>query len=261
MAISENVSNSEMTQNITSKSQDNKDANNVDSRKANAAVFNQLMEFLMTSYELHQKHPLGDFSSTDNDGDDSDIDPSTDPSAASDSGSTDPDAQGDGNNGKGGSVNAADQPSSDEPPMDPLTALILSGITVQNDTNSLMTQIGQVSTQLSNLSTDSNADNLEWMKKFYTNGDRTASTPGTWSDGATGIKGASKDTLGAYVSIWQYIQQVSSSTSTQFQSVTNIPSTMMQTLTQSINTAQSDQQSTIQALGSSASIINGWAGV
>jgi hypothetical protein len=82
---------------------------------------------------------------------------------------------------------------------------------------------------------------------------------------STGIPGATGTANSAMfnqlVMIWQYVQQQVSQINNQFQTVAGLPSTMMQTLVQAVNTANSGQSSTVQAMGTTTNLVNGWAGV
>jgi hypothetical protein len=80
-----------------------------------------------------------------------------------------------------------------------------------------------------------------------------AGIPGSTGAGYSAI-------LNQLMQIWSYVQQQVSQINNQFQTVASLPSTMMQTLTQAVNTANAGQSSTVQAMGTTTNLVNGWAG-
>lgn len=73
-------------------------------------------------------------------------------------------------------------------------------------------------------------------------------------------QGGADGDLSKYTSMYQGIQQAVSAENTKMQAVSSVPSSMMETITQAVNTAQGSDNTMLQAVKSSGSLVAGWAG-
>ncbi len=246
----------------------------------------------------------------------------------------------------------SDSSDSSEPALPPLLALLMAGITIESQTNGLMTSLGTMSSAMTAASTNAAAALAANLKLFYEHGEADGSIAAqtitktsssinlkiiknpdgtyeyqystdnkTWVDagpatitngqpsapklpagydvtsntiGGIQIEAAAEkaglapggesfsvtcdkesttweaggiaDTTDAttrseIMAHYQTMQNDANTTNTQFGTLCALAGTGQQQLTQSVNTAEGDQSSTIQVVSSLASMINGWAGV
>ncbi len=239
----------------------------------------------------------------------------------------------------------SDSSDSSEPALPPLLALLMAGITIESQTNGLMTSLGTMSSAMTAASTNAAAALAANLKLFYEHGnadgsistqtttthtyakvkitatrERIKDSPGgmpqyttvyTYTiDGVTknglppgysvqpgdnvpnldkdsnaygpvdgsisvitsttttttpsggGVANATDPNVRSEImSRYQTMQNDANTTNTQFGTLCALAGTGQQQLTQSVNTAEGDQSSTIQVVSSLASMINGWAGV
>lgn len=224
--------------------------------------------------------------------------------------------------------------------LSPLLALLMAGITIESQTNGLMTSLGTMSSAMTTASTNAANTEADYLKNFYENGnvDGTIKKPidnhgydmkigadghiymsldheKTWTDcggysdnmhfalpdGVTASSDQLKalqhtadcaynagvgqtrgdDNIGvtvqqggasyyaqydtkdqsAFMSLYQQAQNDANTINTQFGTLCGLAGTGETQLTQSVNTSEGDQSSTIQSQGSIASMVTGWAGV
>jgi hypothetical protein len=270
------------------------------------------------------------------------------------------------NQTQGNGLGAENDPSTSDPDqsnqsddsstkLSPLLALLMAGITIESQTNGLMTSLGTMSSAMTTASTNAANTEADYLKNFYENGnvDGTIKKPidnhgvdvrinpsghvelsldhgKTWTDAGgydtggnmhfalpdgvsltqqqsdelhqvatlaygdfkqqgytgytkargdnddkgTGVNGVTVQQGGAsyyaqydtkdqsaFISLYQQAQNDANTVNTQFGTLCGLAGTGETQLTQSVNTSEGDQSSTIQSQGSIASMVTNWAGV